>query len=129
MIGDTIPADLFVVVAEALEAADGELAQLEELEGWPVPDTVQNALDRGEVLEAVLRRITNAAPDGRRARIAKMIEEESHRRSYLTAPPPPIMPEIRREIDEARETLRRAALADRDVSDALRRVLPKGWAW
>jgi hypothetical protein len=128
----TVPADLFVKVCEALEAAEGELTMIEDC-GVPASDALTEALRRQEIGEAVLRRIMRAAPPERRRRLGAMCREERVAHRYVNADAmidgPHVMPEIKRELQECRETIERRAISDPGVAQALREVLPKGWAW
>lgn len=128
----SIPADLFVACCEALEAAEGELDQLTETD-MPASDALTDALRRQETAEAVLRRILRAAPPERKRRLGQMCRQERERHHAYHAEamigPASVMPEIRGELAQTRETIRRRAASDPAVADALRDVLPKGWAW
>jgi hypothetical protein len=133
---DSTLLDLFVMVCEALEAAEGELDQIAE-SSYPVPDDLQKALDERLALIGTLKHVRAGVQMGNAAkltgaRLDALYREEAAKgenHDYRSMPAFPVLPGIREELTECRERLRRAALADPDLDSALRRVLPKGWAW
>jgi hypothetical protein len=118
----TLPPDLVAEVIEALYAATEELDSLEAIEEWPLPDDVELQLDLAETLIAVLQRIYDATDDDGRRRIDDMIHEEAGRSAHYSGIGPPVLPEVRRQLDATLEALRRRALSDQEVADVLRSV-------
>lgn len=129
---DSVPAELFVVVCEALEAAQGELEQLDDPEfDMPLPGEVWDGLNVYEVCARVLERIYASTSDDGRRKIDAMAYEEREARSELiyTHNAVPVSGDIIRELEEARRTVERRAISDPEVRRTLREVLPNGWAW
>lgn len=135
-----VPVELFVEVVEALEVAADELDTINgtDAEAWPVPDDLQALLDQHVALVAVLKRLREADP----ARLGQLTREQwnTHlERAYAaelvnahaqyTMPGVPVIPETLEQIEHTREGLRRRALSDPALTEAVRAINPKGWAW
>jgi hypothetical protein len=117
--------EVFTLVYCALEAAAGELEAIEETP-VPVPNEIDLALRHGAASEAVVRRILRAAPPERRRRLAAMCREERpmaiRMAPSLDQIKTTVLPEVKQEVRLALESVRRAALVDPAVRDALERL-------
>lgn len=142
---DDLRAALAAAVS-ALREAETELLQIAEVE-QPTPDHLVRMLCRGEIAEAVLRRIVRAAPPERKRRVGQMMRAEREWTPSKRGPVPgrrlagstfgswewakagdlgayPVLPEVTEELASAREQLRRL----RALSPAVRDVLDEaGW--
>jgi hypothetical protein len=135
-----VPADLFVEVVEALEVAADELDTINgtDAEAWPVPDDLQALLDQRVAVLAVLTRLRQADPrklgrltsEAWQQRLEQAyVEELAAAHADYTMPGIPVIPETLQQVEHIRETVRRRALSDPALADAIRQIEPKGWAW
>jgi hypothetical protein len=135
-----VPADLFVEVVEALEVAADELDTINgtDAEAWPVPDDLQALLDQRVAALSVLTRLRQADPrklgrltsEAWQQRLEQVyVEELAKAHADYTMPGIPVIPETLQQVEHIRETVRRRALSDPALADAIRQIEPKGWAW
>jgi len=107
-----------MLLAEALEAADDELSQLDGLK-VPLPHSISEALDERLVLIATLRR----APAKVRDQLVAIYREERDSGEHIADTPDtevPVDQEVMERLAALHELLRRAALVDEDVRAILR---------
>lgn len=120
-----VPADLFAAVVEALEAAEGEFDALTDPEfdvaDSMVPERWQKMADEHVAMSAVMKRIAYGSTEKRERLKAMFVEEMA---KYNGEPLGgvgriPVSDEIRRQVADALELVRRRGLVDGHVRDAL----------
>lgn len=117
-----VPADLFVAVVEALEAAEGEFDALNEIDvdELMVPASWQKMANEHAAMSAVLKRISYGSTEKRERLGAMFVEEMAKAHGELTGMGGiPVDGDIRRQVADALELVRRRRLVDGNVRDAL----------
>jgi hypothetical protein len=114
---ETIPADLFVMVLEALEAFAVELDQLGESEVELPERVVDRLTERAALLTAVGQLPEETKVKLRELYTAALVKTE---RVYMSGGSPSVM--VPEGLGELRELLRRAALTQPGVDAALRQA-------
>jgi hypothetical protein len=113
---DSVPMDLFVMVLDALHFAHGELEQLAETE-IPWTDEELERFKLAHDLQEGLHR----APEEWKPKLREAYQEAVADSVFIapSGPTPSLMPGTLRSFDELWELLRRAALTQPAVADAL----------
>lgn len=119
-----VPADLFAAVVEALEAAEGEFDALTDPEfdvaDAMVPASWQKMANEHAAMSAVLKRISYGSTEKRERLGAMFVEEMAKAHGELTGMGGiPVDGDIRRQVADALELVRRRGLVDGNVRDAL----------
>jgi hypothetical protein len=119
----SFPVDVFVIALRALLSAGSELENIRNVD-IPAPKELEDALLNGAAAIAVVRRISESTPN--KAKLIEMCHEELHREKkqpttlrLLNGLGVPVLPEVQTTVDEALEALRRRALVDPVVRDAM----------
>lgn len=108
--------ELFVEVAEALDAAHVELSTLNET-GLPVPDAIEQLVHEHAAMKGTLARL----PAELRERAKAMYREEWNRgRPDPPSLPVPVLREVLAQLEEVEETLRRRRLVEPGLDEAMR---------
>lgn len=124
-----IDPDVLAIVVDALDAAATELEEIgdggEAFQDAIMPDAIVATYREHMAMQDVIRRIARAAPPDRKRRLGEMCRSAlnvAERAAWLDLPPItiPVMAEVRSQVDDALELVRRRALVDGDVRDALR---------
>jgi hypothetical protein len=113
--------EAFRVLVDALIVAVEELHSLDSTP-FPVPDAIETALEERAALAATLKRMRTAfAGRPLEARLVKAYKEERARARSGVADLGfcPVLPEVKVQLDEALEQLRRWRLTIPEVRDAL----------
>lgn len=120
--------DLVVLLVELLDEAQTELAQLAEMP-MPLGDDVLKQLEAHDAMKATLRRLIEGSADPQKVRAdAEAIYRVEMARATRTddGPKCPVREELLKELAELGELLRRRAIGDRQLGDALREVVRVG---
>lgn len=124
-----IDPDVLAIVVDALDAAGQELEEIDDGdEGFQeaiMPEAIVRIYREHMAMQDVIRRIARAAPPDRKRRLGEMCRSASNvaeRAAWLDLPSItiPVMAEVRTQVNDALELVRRRALVDSDVRDALR---------
>lgn len=113
---------LLVELTEALDAAGVELHALAEMEDVPLPDELLKQLEERDAMRATLGRLIDESANPRRMRTrGQDIYREEIARAHRSddAPPMPVNADVLRQLEAMSEALRRRALTDTDLADAL----------
>ena len=115
-LGDAL--ELVVVLVEALDAVQMELVALDET---PVPlaERVLKQLEERDALAATLKRLTTDAPDTREHVEAVYREEAAKVCRTDDGGTIPVHPDVKAQLAETYELMRRRALVDSDLGAAL----------
>lgn len=115
-----VPLDLFISVLEALVIAENELQQLETTE-MPLPEEIIEQLrERRLMLDAIA-----AAPGDVVDKLRELYAKADAELGQFAGPGGPtvtLMPNVLADVDQVWELLRRAALTQPAVNEALRRT-------
>lgn len=122
-------AELVGLLAEALNAAQGELGAMDG-EHVPLPDGLRSKLEERLVLKATLGRVRAAAKTGRTITEPGLLatyREEREKGADVedSLPPWPVLPEVEQLVEGAQEELTRALLRWPELRDVLD-PMPRG---
>lgn len=116
--------DVIGLLVDALGCAEGELDSLAEVR-QEYDDDLQKLLDERLILIETMKRAPNS--EQLRGIYAEQRDAGHHHTGDLGKIP--VDKEVLRRLDETRDVLRRWAILDDDLRDALRDAGQPGWFW
>lgn len=120
LVAEVVPLDLFISVLKALVVAEQELQQLDRTE-MPLPEEVVEQLRERKLMLDAIAAAPGDVVDKLRELYAKADTELEHF-SEPGGPTVTLMPNVLADVDQVWELLRRAALTEPAVNEALRRT-------